>query len=352
MSATTDGLVRPPEFLAETEWLEAHLDDPSLIVLDCTTHLIPDPQTAYTIRSGRPDFETGHIPGAQFVDLQADLSDNNGRFRKFRFMMPAAGDLAATMGRFGVGEDSVVVLYSSTVPQWAARTWWVLRNYGFDNAAVLNGGFKKWMREGRLIETGPARPRPTAKFVLREDRMLMAGKEAVISAIGDPATCTINAQQPEQFAGTGGNTYGRPGRIKKSVNVLGSRATPPRKRYLPADIRAAGQICIGWRSLQTARDYLLRRRHRGQRRCACAGYAWSPRCAALRRLNGGMGVRSQSSDGVRLVRVPSRSHLARAQAQHAADLTVPNASGVGARKGEGGRSAAPGCPVTFLGRSA
>jgi len=246
VSATTDGLVRPPEFLAETEWLEAHLDDPSLIVLDCTTHLIPDPQTAYTIRSGRPDFETGHIPGAQFVDLQADLSDNSGRFGKFRFMMPAAADLAATMGRFGVGEDSVVVLYSSTVPQWAARTWWVLRNYGFDNAAVLNGGFKKWMREGRLIETGPARPRPTAKFVLREDRMLMAGKEAVISAIGDPATCTINAQQPEQFAGTGGNTYGRPGRITKSVNVpVAALLHPESGTFLPISELRAKFVSVG-----------------------------------------------------------------------------------------------------------
>jgi hypothetical protein len=57
MSATTDGLIRHSEFLAETEWLEAHLNDRSLIVLDCTTHLIPDPKTAYMIKSGRQDFE-------------------------------------------------------------------------------------------------------------------------------------------------------------------------------------------------------------------------------------------------------------------------------------------------------
>ena len=131
-------------------------------------------------------------------------------------MMPGPADLAATMGRFGVGEDSRVVLYSTTVPQWAARAWWVLRNYGFDNAAILNGGFKKWIREGRSVESGPAQSRPPAKFVVREDRMLMVGKEAVISAIGDPATCTINAQQPGQFAGTGGNTYGRPAELPEA----------------------------------------------------------------------------------------------------------------------------------------
>src|SRR5262245_19455481 len=256
MSATTDGLIRHPEFLAETEWLEAHLDDPTLIVLDCTTHLIPDPKTAYTIRSGRQDFENGHIPGAQFVDMQADLSDNSGRFGKFRFMMPAAADLAATMGRFGVGEDTRVVLYSTTVPQWAARTWWVLRNYGFDNAAVLNGGFKKWMREGRLIETGPARPRPTAKFVLREDRMLMVGKEAVISAIGDPATCTINAQQPEQFAGTGGNAYGRPGRITGWRRRISSKMATGRR---PGALFSKGTTSLS----QTMASGSQRRRPRG-----------------------------------------------------------------------------------------
>ena len=63
-----------PEFLVETEWLAAHLDDPNLIVLDGTVHLIPDPKITYTVKSGREDFEKGHIPGAQFVDLQADLS--------------------------------------------------------------------------------------------------------------------------------------------------------------------------------------------------------------------------------------------------------------------------------------
>ena len=68
------------------------------------------------------------------------------------------------MGRFGVGDDSRVVLYSTTAPQWAARVWWMLRNYGFDNAAVLNGGFQKWAREGRPVETGPAKPRSAGQI--------------------------------------------------------------------------------------------------------------------------------------------------------------------------------------------
>jgi len=164
MSAANDGFVHDPGFLVETQWLAAHLSDPDLVVLDCPAHLIPDPKTAYTVKSGRQDFENGHVPGAQFVDLQADMSDNSGRYGNLRFMLPSAVDFAAAMGRFGVSEGDRVVLYSTTMPQWAARAWWLLRNYGFDNAAVLNGGFKKWTHERRPVETGPAPPRPVAKF--------------------------------------------------------------------------------------------------------------------------------------------------------------------------------------------
>ena len=187
-------------------------------MLDCTTHLIPDPKITYTVKPGREDFEKGHIPGAQFVDIQADVSDNSGK-TKLRFMLPPAADFAAAMRRFGVSDDSRIVAYSTANPQWATRVWWVLRVFGFDNAAVLNGGYQKWAREGRAVETGPAKPRPAGSFTERRAQPLMADKHDVLAAIGDGAVCTINALQAPQHAGSGGNTYGRPGRIKGSVNV-------------------------------------------------------------------------------------------------------------------------------------
>jgi thiosulfate/3-mercaptopyruvate sulfurtransferase len=222
-----------PEFLIDTETLHSRLGDPGLCVLDCTTHLLPDPKITYQVVPGRADFEQGHIPGAQFVDLQADLSDNGHRFR---FMAPAAEAFAAAMSRFGVGEGVRVVLYSTANPWWATRVWWLLRVFGFDDAAVLDGGFQKWRREGRPVETGPARPRPPGRFVVREQRPLMVGKEEVLRAIGDPGVCTLNALLPEQHAGTGGTSYGRPGRIKGSRNLpaahLLDRAS---NTFLPAE---------------------------------------------------------------------------------------------------------------------
>src|SRR5262252_5260092 len=191
-----------PEFLIATEELARQLDDSHLRVFDCTTHLIPDPKTIYQVVPGRADFEQGHIPGAQFVDIQADVSDNTHRLR---FMQPSAAAFVAAMACFGVGEGTRVVTYSTTTPQWATRVWWLLRVFGFDDAAVLDGGFAKWRREGRPIETGRARPRPAGNFVVREERPLMADKAAVLAAIGNGAVCTMNALLPEQHAGTGGN---------------------------------------------------------------------------------------------------------------------------------------------------
>jgi len=231
MSAATEGFTHP-EFLVESEWLAAHLGDPELRIFDCTIHLIPNPDIGYTVKPGREDFEKGHIPGAQFIDLQADLSAPHPTLR---FMLPAPEAFAAAMGRFGVGGESRVILYSTTTPQWASRVWWMLRNYGFDNVAVLNGGFKKWTAEGRPVETGPGRPRPPARFVVREDRKLMVGKEAVLAAIGDGAVCTINALSREQHTGTGGTVYGRVGRIARSVNVPAAGLLDPQTgAYLPA----------------------------------------------------------------------------------------------------------------------
>ncbi|HEX3864326.1 MAG TPA: sulfurtransferase [Stellaceae bacterium] len=239
MSATGQGFAHP-EFLVETEWLAAHLNDPGVIVLDSTVHLIPDPKITYTVKSGRDDFEASHIPGAQFLDLQDDLSDNTGRYGKLRFMLPNAADFAAGISKFGIGNGTRVILYSTTSPQWATRIWWMLRNYGFDNAAVLNGGFQKWTREGRPVEIGPGKTRPTATFTVREDRKLMVGKEAVRDAIGDTAVCTINALSAPQHTGTGGNVYGRVGRIAKSSNVPAAALIDPQTgAFLPAaELRA------------------------------------------------------------------------------------------------------------------
>src|SRR5204863_1428661 len=179
------------EFLVEAEWLAAHLGEPDLRVIDCTVHIRFDPAlTGPTRSSGREDFERGHIPGAQFVDVVTELSDPTS---PVPCMAPGAAEFAAVMGRLGIGNRSRVVLYSGQNAYWATRVWWLLRVFGFDNAAVLNGGWQKWRREGRPAEAGPSKPRRPTRFVVRARRELMATKTEVLAATGDPAALTLDA---------------------------------------------------------------------------------------------------------------------------------------------------------------
>lgn len=207
-----------PAAIVETDWLEAHLDDPALRLFDCTVHLLYDeapPGKPYKIKSGREDYDHGHIPGAGFLDLQGELSDNDS---PYSFTLPSAQHFAAAMARHGVGDGTRVVLYSSTSPQRATRVWWMLRAFGFDAAAVLNGGLQKWRAEGRALSTAGPAAVPPATFNVVARPQLFTGKDEVRAAIGAAAVCTINALSPELHRGENAR-YGRPGRIPGSTNV-------------------------------------------------------------------------------------------------------------------------------------
>ena len=150
---------REPEALMQTDWLAAHLGDPALRIFDCTTYLKPaEPGSdlPYLIVSGRADYDAGHIPGAGFLDIQGELSDNTTRLR---FAMPSADHFAAAMSRHGVGAATRVVLYSAGNIMWATRVWWMLCAFGFDRAAVLDGGWDKWRAEGRRSRPNRAHTR-------------------------------------------------------------------------------------------------------------------------------------------------------------------------------------------------
>ncbi len=123
--------------LVSTSWLASQLGQADLRVLDCTVLLAPQPGGGYAVESGRAAWEQAHIPGSAFADLAGDLSDPES---PLRFTMPTPERFAQAMGALGVGDANRVVLYDSRVNMWAARVWWMLRAFGFDSAAVLDGG--------------------------------------------------------------------------------------------------------------------------------------------------------------------------------------------------------------------
>lgn len=205
-----------PEALVSAAQLEGQLGAPDLRVYECTVYLHYEEGTGrpYRVESGRADYDAGHIPGAGFLDLQGDFSVEDS---PYRFTLPAPEAAAEAFGQAGVGDDTRVVLYSRKSPIWATRFWWMLRWLGFDRAAVLDGGYDKWVADGRTVSTEPpAYPEATLTPDLRPG--LFVASDAMLDGIGDGGVCTINALAPDLHSGASAR-YGRPGRIPGSVNV-------------------------------------------------------------------------------------------------------------------------------------
>ncbi|MEI7870936.1 MAG: sulfurtransferase [Alphaproteobacteria bacterium] len=219
-----------------TEELARRMGAPALRVFDCTTYLKPGPDGRYIAESGRANYDKGHLPGAAFLDLQADLSDKNS---KLRFTLPPLEDLTKAFAAKGVGHGTFVVLYSHASPVWATRIWWMLRAVGFDDAAILDGGLDKWKAENRPLSTEAA-THPAATLSLRARPELFVDKEKIKGAIGAPGTLTLNALSHDQHKGAGGVVYGRAGRIAGSSCVPAASLFGTDKALKPiAELRAA-----------------------------------------------------------------------------------------------------------------
>jgi thiosulfate/3-mercaptopyruvate sulfurtransferase len=218
-----------PSQLVTTGWLAEHLADPALRIFDCSVSLVPVPSGGVRPESGKSAWAQGHIPGSGFADLLADLSDHSV---PLPIMMPPAAQFAEAMGRYGVGPGTVVVLYDSGPHTWATRVWWMLRAMGFDQAAVLDGGIRKWQAEERALSVEPCRYAAT-RFEARPRPGTFVAKAEVCAALDQPDVRLINALSAEEHCGTVSRTA-RPGRIPGSGNVpAGSLVDPVTGAYLP-----------------------------------------------------------------------------------------------------------------------
>jgi len=178
-----------PEALATTEWLAAHLGDPSVRVVDMRYYVRAASDGSFGGVSGRQAYQEGHIPGAVFVDYAADLTEPEDDV-PLNILGPDR--FAALMGRLGIGDESTVVVYDDSGGTWAARLWWALRYYGHDAAKVLNGGLTKWTAEGRPLEKRIP-TLPAATFQARIRPALKATRDEVIQAIGRRDICIVDA---------------------------------------------------------------------------------------------------------------------------------------------------------------
>jgi thiosulfate/3-mercaptopyruvate sulfurtransferase len=230
--------------LVTTDWLSQHLDDPDLVVLDCTVAMEPDGAGGMRAATGRPGYEAGHIPSAGFADLKGELCDSGS---SIEFAMPSPEHFCSAMGALGVGDDSRVVLYDGGGSMWAARVWWMLRWAGFDRAALLDGGLNLWKAEDRPLSTEPA-SRPAKRLTPAPRQELIADRDEMLAAIDDGAVCLIDTMPEPHFRGEW-TLYGRPGHIPGATNTSAMALVDESGRYLPHDELAA--LHTGDRSART-----------------------------------------------------------------------------------------------------
>lgn len=142
--------------LISTEELAQHLDDPAWAVVDCRSDLADRD-------AGRRRYETAHIPGAIHLKLEYDLSDPKTETTG-RHPLPDVAVFQQRLGEWGLGSEQQVVVYDDAGGAYASRLWWMLRYLGHEAAALLDGGFPRWQREGRPTRGG-VETRSPARFV-------------------------------------------------------------------------------------------------------------------------------------------------------------------------------------------
>ncbi|GIK73909.1 MAG: hypothetical protein BroJett021_28970 [Chloroflexota bacterium] len=211
-----------PDALATTEWLAAHLNDPTVRILDVRRP------------TGAANFAAAHIPNAQYVDLNVDLMDRNPNRVALDLVGPER--FAALMGRLGVANDSTVVVYDAEGGTAAATLWWAMRYYGHDNVRMLNGGLVKWLLEGRETTRAVAHFAPT-EFTVNVQPQLLATAQDIELAMQDPTVFLVDARNYDFYVGARClSAAPRAGHIPGAVAMPARwQVTPDTKTLLPAD---------------------------------------------------------------------------------------------------------------------
>jgi thiosulfate/3-mercaptopyruvate sulfurtransferase len=207
-----------PGSLVTTEWLAEHLDDPRVRVVDIrgavTTEDLGGGRQKASYAGAPERYAVGHIPGAVFVDWTKDIIDPDADVKA---QIASPERFASTMKRLGVGDDSAVVVVDDTGGHLATRLWWALRYYGHAAVAALDGGFFRWVREGRPVIREVAEI-PAATFTPRVRPELRATLDEVRSQLGGVERQLLDARDDGMYSGAT-QRGSRGGHIPGAVNL-------------------------------------------------------------------------------------------------------------------------------------
>lgn len=202
-----------PSAAVSVDWLHDALDDHHLVVLDATVFAGVDTEGRRVWISAATEFASaGHIPGARFVDQTAELRDSTVSYDLGR---PSRDQFGEAMRRVGVSDDSAVVIYDRNSTSWATRVWWLFREYGFGEVAILDGGLAAWKAAGLPLETGVS-AYGQGDYVPGEGHGLFADRGDVQHSGG--SVQLVCALPPEDYRG-GLTLRARGGHIPGSSNL-------------------------------------------------------------------------------------------------------------------------------------
>lgn len=219
------------EMLVSTGWLAGELGKPDLVVFDCSTYLPGEPGNKHDA------FRAAHIPGARMFDIDAIADDETD----LPHMVPTPARFARMVGALGVSNGSRVVFYDQHGLRASPRGWWMMRLFGHDNVAVLDGGLPAWAKEGRPVETGEAPAPAPAAFVpdFRAERLKGIGD--IKRIVADGSALILDARAKGRFDGTAPEPRaGLPsGHMPGAANLPSSEIAGPDGRVKdPAALRA------------------------------------------------------------------------------------------------------------------
>ena len=216
-----------PEAIVGTDWLDAHLHDADVRIVDATFLLPPTP------RDARAEYAAAHIPGAVFFDIEG-ISDHS---TALPHMLPSAEAFAVAVGALGIGNAHHVVLYDNATMAGAARVWWTFRAFGHARVSVLDGGLPKWRREGRALTAIPTAV-SALPFRATLQPARVRSRADILANLAAPSAWVVDARSAGRFAGR--DPEPRPGlrggHIPGALNVpFGSLLDSATQTYLPRE---------------------------------------------------------------------------------------------------------------------